>query len=158
MADGIAIEQPAVKWAARGVLVVALGIAASWFHRASPMTPEEAIRKWFEAAARGDVRTVLALCREPLQGELASSARQEGLALSTAALQSSMSGVKGLGIQKLDLGPDRGVFLVELVHSDRNERHRMELIRMGQQWFIVRIESDSPVVPPVRYGTPAFEE
>ena len=47
---------------------------------------------------------------------------------------------------------------VELVFADRNERQRMLLVPQGNGWVITSIDTAQVIEPPVRYGTPVFEE
>ena len=141
------------------LLAVALAIFAFWMRgRGGPASPEAAVQAWFDAAGRGDDRACLSLVSGPLRASLESTRTQQGAAAFRQGLRSSVAGLRGVAVARAGEGADGRVELdVDLVFDAKNERQRAVLVSDGRSWTITAFGSAGDVIPPVRYGTPAFE-
>ncbi len=151
-----------LRIAAIGGLVVATLAPGGCGRSASPgRTPEAAVDEFFDAAAHGDDAAYLRLTSGELRESLESARSELGADEFRNSLRRSAAGIKGLAKTRSDdaslAGPSVALD-VELVFADRNERQRMLLVPQGNGWVITSIGTAQTIQPPVRYGTPVFEE
>lgn len=144
-------------WAARVLLAVGLVMFAVWVAgRERAQSPEDVVFKWFEAAARGDLTSALRLTGGSLRRSLNMQLRDDVSA--RQSIGRPLDGVRGVAVQNAGSSfADQVELEVELVFEDRNERQRVRLEREGGKWLIVEFSPSDRVIPPVRYGTPAFD-
>ncbi|MCX7818594.1 MAG: hypothetical protein N2652_05215 [Kiritimatiellae bacterium] len=149
----------ALEWIGRGALVATLAAFGVWVgRRSSPATPEQVVTAWFDAVARGDANAAMRLAAGPLRQSLdalRSEARPSGADNGVAGW---VRGLRGVAVKTMGGSPDSFAEAeVELVFEDRNERQVARLQRRGRGWVIVGFSQANRVVPPVQYGTPAFD-
>jgi hypothetical protein len=123
-----------------------------------PVTPDGAVKRFFQAAQRGDAPVFLATLAGPLRSSFESTQSQLGAAHFAASLRDSVAGLKGFAVSPIGPAqPDRAEFDVELVFVDRIERQRFVLLRQGGGWLVAAIDKADTIKPPVPYGAPAFD-
>ena len=124
-----------------------------------PDTPEDAVSAFFDAQQQGDDRAYLRLTCDELRRSLEQTREQAGAEAFRQSLVRSSEGIKGLAVSQSGNASGEAVALdVEIVFADRNERQRMVLARQETGWAIASIERAEMEKPPIRYGTPVFEE
>ena len=149
------------KWALPSVVIVVLAAVALVLRSRDrlPATPEAAVGALFDAAEAGDDAAYLRLLDGKLRKALVQSRTQLGTEAFRESLRRSMSGVKGLAVERRDDAPvGLAAVDVELVFADRNERQRILLVPKGSGWAITSIEAAVTVQPSIPYGTPVYEE
>jgi hypothetical protein len=138
------------------VLVLAVVALALRGKGRLPSTPEDAVRRLFEAAQRGDAPAYLATLTGTLRSSFESSRSQMGAAAFSASLRQSMAAVKGFAVSTAGgPSPEEAGLDVELVFADHNERQRFVLVRQGGGWLVAAIEKADAYKPPRPYGSPA---
>jgi len=144
-------------WLGRCALAAALAALAIWLSvRPAAHSPADVVAAWYDAMARGDEAAAIRLTSGAMRRALESQLRLSSPDRRIERL--GLNDVRGVAVRTLDSSDANTAEVeVELVFEDRNERQRVRLERQGRNWFIVEFGSAAHVVPPVRYGTPAFD-
>jgi len=149
------------KWILQITLVAAL-VAAALLMRggpALPVTPEETIAGFFDAARDGDAKTYLRHTSGNLRRALRQLQKEQGTAGFSRDMQRSLDGIVGQAVKRLPQAPAAmAAFEVELVFTDRNEVQTFLLEQVGSGWAICLIETARVYQPEIAYGTPVFAE
>lgn len=120
--------------------------------------PSESVAALIDAAERGDVAAYLACftgeLREQLEAKAAASRPPERF---RESLQAAIADLKGSVTSEVEhTGASEAVLLWERVYAKYNERYRVRLRLLGDEWKIFALERIDRGPPPIPYGTPVF--
>lgn len=122
-------------------------------------TPSSTVSKLLRAAENEDADAYLRLTGGDLRKSLEQMRSELGSDGFREHLRGFADGVKGVAVFGEDAREvDQVTLDVEFIFADRNERQRVTLARRGRRWVITSMEKAQMVKPPIRYGTPVFEE
>jgi hypothetical protein len=115
----------------------------------------------FQAAEQGDVDAYLDCFAGQQRQRLGSEVRQQGKADFAASLRSALDTLKGRAISGSGkAAPDdrRATLTVERVYERHTERQDYHFVRDSFGWRIESVGTTQELQPPIRYGTPVFEQ
>jgi hypothetical protein len=117
------------------------------------------INDLFNAASEGDDDAYLRLVTGELRKTFSDTRKQLGREAFRESLKRSVSGIKGLATKPAEQSPPGFVAVdVEIIFADRNEKQRILLVEQRSGWAIASMERARMIKPPIKYGTPVFEE
>jgi hypothetical protein len=120
-------------------------------------TPEACLDAFRDAKSDGNAAVYLRCLAEPLRSETRRKYRDEqelGLAIWTATKDVKSWAIK----ERPDAHAEKGTAIVEEVCASGIREVRLQLLRTGEGWRIVAIESDKERPASLPYGTTVGEE
>jgi hypothetical protein len=122
-------------------------------------TPSTTVSELLHAADQEDADAYLQLTGGKLRQSLEQMRSELGPDGFREHLRGFADGVKGVAVfGEEPQQADEVTLDVEFIFADRNERQRVTLARRGRRWVVTSMEKAQMVKPPIRYGTPVFEE